>query len=253
MNRKKLIAGNHKMYTTLAEGTQLAKDVHNLLKSKAEQVDILIIPPFTHLFAVSGILKNTPFFTGAQNCSSEKEGAYTGEISASMIQSTGASFVLVGHSERRNYFNETDEQLRRKIKHALNAGLQVIFCFGEPLKIREAGSYKTYILNQLHILKEFNDEEWNAITLAYEPVWAIGTGKNAEKEQAQEVHAFCRQWILENISAGTAQKTRILYGGSVKPGNAAGLLSMPDIDGALVGGASLQADSFAAIVNASLV
>lgn len=252
MKRKKLIAGNHKMHTSLQEGMQLAKDIYNTVKLQAETVDVLLIPPFTHLFAVSGILKNTPFHTGAQNCSTEKSGAYTGEISADMLVSVGAGFVLVGHSERRQLFGENGEVLSKKMSTALEAGLQAIYCFGETLEERENLIHISTITSQLEILKNLSPETWHKITLAYEPVWAIGTGKTATTEQAQEIHAMVRKWISENISQAQAEQTRILYGGSVKPDNAAELLSQPDIDGALVGGASLDANSFSTIVQAAI-
>jgi len=252
MSRKKLIAGNHKMHTTLFEGIQLAKDIHNKLKEKANEIDILLVPPFTHLFAVSGILKNTPFLTGAQNCAAEKAGAYTGEISAEMLVSVGASYVLVGHSERRQIFGEDNTILEKKTSTAIAAGLHVIFCFGETLPERELNIHLQKVEEQLSSLTSLSEKDWGNITLAYEPVWAIGTGKTATAEQAQEIHAFTRQWVKQNVSEAASQNIRILYGGSVKPDNAAELLSQPDIDGALVGGASLQAESFISIVQAAL-
>lgn len=252
MARKKLIAGNHKMHTTLQEGLQLAKGIHNALKEEATQVDVLLIPPFTHVFAVAGVLKNTPFLTGAQNCAAEKSGAYTGEVSAEMLASVGAGYILVGHSERRQLFGENDAVLTKKLQVALAAGLHAIYCFGETLEEREAQTHIAAISAQLHVLKSIPEADWSRITIAYEPVWAIGTGKTATSEQAQEIHAFTRNWLQNNISASVAAITRILYGGSVKPDNAAELLSQPDIDGALVGGASLAVDTFAAIVKAAL-
>lgn len=252
MARKKLIAGNHKMNTSLQEGLQLAKGIHNRVKDEAQQIDVLLIPPFTHLFAVAGILKNTPFLTGAQNCATEKSGAFTGEISAEMIASVGASHVLVGHSERRQHFSENNDVLLKKMKQASAAGLKVIYCFGETLDERESGTHFEVISFQLDILKKLNANDWATVTLAYEPVWAIGTGKTATSVQAQEIHRFTREWIKDNISQSVADSARILYGGSVKADNAADLLSQPDIDGALVGGASLDIDSFSAIVKAAL-
>lgn len=252
--RKKLIAGNHKMHTTLPEGMQLAKDLYASLNDVAGQVDVLLMPPFTHLFAVAGILKNTPFLTGAQNCAAEVSGAYTGEISAGMLVSVGASHVLVGHSERRQLFGEQSDTLRQKTQHALDAGLHVIYCFGETLAEREAGEtvYRQILQAQLETLQNFTPTQWANLTLAYEPVWAIGSGLTASPEQAQEVHAFTRHWVRNTVSEATADGLRILYGGSVNAGNASALLSQADIDGALVGGASLKADSFSAIVHAAL-
>lgn len=254
MIRKKLIAGNHKMHTTLPEGMQLAKELYTGLKEVATRVDVLLIPPFTHLFAVSGILKNTPLLTGAQNCAEEAVGAYTGEISAGMLASAGARYVLVGHSERRQLFGEQTDTLRKKTHQALAAGLHPIYCFGETLAEREGGDavFKQVIQNQLETLQDLSHEEWANVILAYEPVWAIGTGHTASAEQAQEVHTFVRGWVMEAVSKEAAQHVRILYGGSVNAGNAESLLSQPDIDGALVGGASLKADSFTAIVHAAL-
>ena len=254
MIRKKLIAGNHKMHTTLPEGLRLAEDLHASLKYLAERVDVLLIPPFTHISAVAEILRGTPLLTGAQNCAAEASGAYTGEVSAAMLASAGAAYVLVGHSERRQLFGENDETLRKKITQALDAGLQVIYCFGETLAEREAGEtrYRQTLQQQLETLHNLRPEQWAHITLAYEPVWAIGTGRTATPEQAQDVHAFTRAWLRQTISHDTADAVRMLYGGSVNAGNAASLLSQPDIDGALVGGASLRVESFTAIVHAAL-
>lgn len=252
MHRKKLIAGNHKMHTSLQEGLQLAKNIHQEAKTYAEQVDIVLFPPFTHTFAVSGVLKNTAFYTGGQNCASEAQGAFTGEVSAAMLKSAGATYVLVGHSERRALFAESNEMLSKKIEQAIQAQLHIIFCYGETLSQREDGTYLSILQEQLAPLKLLSPLHWEYITLAYEPVWAIGTGKTASAAQAQEIHLFSRNWIAETISAEIAAKTRILYGGSVKPENAGELLSQPDIDGALVGGASLDAESFSAIIKAAL-
>lgn len=251
MKRKKLIAGNHKMHTTLPEGMQLAKDIYQALKDRAHETDVLLIPPFTHLFAVAGILKNTPFLTGAQNCAAEISGAFTGEISAEMLVSTGVTHVLAGHSERRQLFGEGGDVLERKTRCALRAGLHVIYCFGETLADREAGTHIQKITEQLETLRPFPAEDWARITLAYEPVWAIGTGRTAGAAQAQEMHAEVRRWVKDHAGEKTAEQVRILYGGSVKADNAAELLSQPDIDGALVGGASLLPDSFSAIVHAA--
>ena len=253
MGRKKLIAGNHKMHTTLPEGMQLAKDIYTQLNAVAHRADILLIPPFTHLFAVSGIFRNSDFLTGAQNCAAEASGAYTGEVSAGMLASAGATYVLVGHSERRQLFGETGDVLAQKIRRATEAGLHVIYCFGETLAEREAGSDTCFaaLRAQLETLAVLGNAP-GTLTLAYEPVWAIGTGKTATAEQAQEVHAFTRARLAKTFSPAAAAQIRILYGGSVNPDNAASLLSQPDIDGALVGGASLKADSFSAIVHAAL-
>lgn len=252
MKRTKLIAGNHKMHTGLPEGMQLAKECYQLLKNYTEQVDIVLFPPFTHLFAVSGILKNTGMFTGAQNCATESSGAFTGEVSAAMCVSAGANYVLIGHSERRHIFGEDETVLLKKINQALEAGLNIIYCFGEQLEQRENGYYFAFIQTQLETLQHVPETKLNQLILAYEPVWAIGTGKTASPEQAQEIHAYARQWFGNQFSAEAAAQIRILYGGSVKAENAAELLSQPDIDGALVGGASLDSHTFSAIVQAAI-
>lgn len=239
------------MHTTLPEGIQLANDVYTLLKDVAHRVDVLLIPPFTHIAAVADVLRHTPLRTGAQNCAAEASGPYTGEVSAAMLASAGAAGVLVGHSERRQLFGEQDDTLQKKISQALACGLQVIYCFGETLAERESGTHLSVIVRQLGILQNLSPEDWNKITLAYEPVWAIGTGKTASAADAQAIHAHVREHVAMFLG-GPAQDIRILYGGSVNAGNAADLLAQPDIDGALVGGASLNADSFAAIVHAAL-
>ncbi len=247
---KKIVAGNHKMFTTLPEGMALAKEIHRLAAENAEKVDVVLFPPATHLFAVSGILKNTPFLTGAQNCSAYNEGAYTGDISARMARSAGADFVLVGHSERRLIFGERDEELKEKIQQARQAGLKVIFCVGETLQERENGQMENVITSQLSVLTSISPFSSAELELAYEPVWAIGTGKTAGPEQAQEVHELIRRF-LRNHFADHAENIRILYGGSVKPENAESLLACPDVDGLLVGGASLNAESFSAIIKSA--
>jgi triosephosphate isomerase len=250
--RKKIVAGNHKMFTTLPEGMALAKEIHRLSAKDAEYTDVVIFPPATHVFAVSGILRNTPFLTGAQNCSAFGEGAYTGEISAIMAKSAGADYVLVGHSERRHIFGERDEELAEKIKQARKAGLKVIFCVGETLDERESGTTEQVITSQLSLLRSLAPFSAEELELAYEPVWAIGTGKTAGPDQAQEVHEFIRRF-LQNHFGDMSEKIRILYGGSVKPENSGSLLACPDVDGLLVGGASLNAESFAAIIKSASV
>lgn len=248
--RKKIVAGNHKMFTTLPEGMTLAKEIHRLSAKDSENMDVVLFPPATHLFAVSGILRNTPIRTGAQNCSAFSEGAYTGEISAAMVRSAGAVYVLIGHSERRHIFGEKDEELAEKIQQARKAGLKVIFCVGETLDEKESGTTEQVITSQLSLLLSVAPFSAEELELAYEPVWAIGTGKTAGPEQAQEVHGFIRRF-LRNQFGELSEKIRILYGGSVKPENAASLLSCPDVDGLLVGGASLNAQSFAAIIKSA--
>lgn len=191
-------------------------------------------------------------FTGAQNCATESSGAFTGEVSAAMCVSAGANYVLVGHSERRHIFGEDETVLLKKINQALDAELQIIYCFGEQLEQRENGNHFAFIQTQLQTLQHVPETKLNQLILAYEPVWAIGTGKTASPEQAQEIHAYARQWFGNQFSAEAAAQIRILYGGSVKAENAAELLSQPDIDGALVGGASLDSHTFSAIVQAAI-
>lgn len=239
------------MFTTLPEGMALAKEIHRSCTQWAEEVDVVLFPPATHLFAVSGILNHTPISTGIQNCSSYKEGAYTGEISAEMAKSAGADYVLIGHSERRHIFGESDEVLLQKMKQAKQAGLKIMYCFGETLDQRERGQVEEIIQHQLNLLNQLNEFGPNDMELAYEPVWAIGTGVTASPVQAQEVHATVRTFLSRHF-AFLAGQIRILYGGSVKPENALELLANPDIDGLLVGGASLKADSFSAIVQSAL-
>jgi triosephosphate isomerase len=247
---KKIIAGNHKMFTTLPGGIALAKEIHRSCGQLAESVDVVLFPPATHLFAVSGILNHTPISTGIQNCSSYREGAYTGEISAEMAKSAGADYVLIGHSERRHIFGETDEMLIQKMKQARQAGLKIIYCFGETLAQRDNGHVEEIIRSQLSVLSQLDEFSENDIELAYEPVWAIGTGLTASPIEAQKVHALVRTCLSGHPRV--AREIRILYGGSVKPENAVELLEKPDIDGLLVGGASLKADSFSAIVQSAI-
>ena len=207
-------------------------------------VDILIAPPFTSLSTASGLLKNSNIKLGAQNVYFEETGAYTGEISPAMLLSAGCSCVIIGHSERRQYFSETDEIVNKKIKLARNNGLEVILCIGESLEEREAN--RTFEVLDKQLTGSLNGLSLNEITIAYEPIWAIGTGKTASKEQANEAHTHIRKWLRNNKDG--ADNIRIQYGGSVKPENIEELMSQPEVDGALVGGASLKPDSFAKIV-----
>ncbi|MDB2467193.1 triose-phosphate isomerase [bacterium] len=250
--RKRLVAGNWKMNTDLNDGFRLLKDILDEIREKElENSDVHIYAPFTHLKVFANTLNGSGILLGAQNCHHETSGAYTGEISADMLASVPVGGVLVGHSERRQYFGETSEQLRGKIEQALNADLSIIYCFGETLEERESGSHYDVVEQQLRsVLSGLPSDAWQQITLAYEPVWAIGTGKTATAEQAQEVHAHARGVLADISSAEVANSTRILYGGSVKPNNAAELFGQDDIDGGLIGGASLKADSFADIVRA---
>ncbi len=249
--RRKIIAGNWKMNNDLNGTISLISNLAKALNNN-ENCDIIVCPPFTSLSEANSQIKNTAIKLGAQNMYFENEGAYTGEISAQMLKSVGCEFVILGHSERRAIFNESDSLINKKIKKAFSSGLKPIFCVGESLEQREKGVTKDIIKTQVtEGLKDISSEEMKTLIIAYEPVWAIGTGKNATPEQAQEVHEFIRSLIQEKYSEDIADNMIIQYGGSVKPGNAKNLLSQKDIDGALVGGASLKADSFLGIIQAA--
>jgi triosephosphate isomerase len=251
MPRPKFIAGNWKMYTSRTNAKELAAAVANGLPSQSK-TRVAICPPFPWLTSISDTIKNTPVALGAQNCHFEKEGAFTGEVSPQMLLDAGCTYVIVGHSERRHGFCETDALLNKKVRAALAAGLSVIFCVGELLGEREANQTEAVLDSQLSSgLSDIPAEQLGNLVVAYEPVWAIGTGKVATNDQAQEAHAFIRRKVSELYGENAASSLLIQYGGSVKPDNAAGLLSQPDVDGALVGGASLKADSFLAIVRAA--
>jgi triosephosphate isomerase len=253
-HRKPLIAGNWKLYKTIKEAIELV----TLLKRKLsdfQSVDVVICPPFTALSDVREILMDSPIGLGAQDLFWEEAGAFTGEISATLLGEAGARFVIVGHSERRQFFHETDETVNKKTKAAIRAGLTPIVCVGELLKEREESRTFQVIEKQLKgAFAGFSREEMSKTTIAYEPVWAIGTGKVATPAQAQEVHAFIRGQFSQTFGEPSAHALRILYGGSVKPDNISNLVAEADIDGALVGGASLDADTFSQIIkNAALV
>lgn len=251
--RKKIIAGNWKMNKNLEEGLALASEVSNMVKDEYQgSALVVLIPPALHVSGVSKLINGMPkMFVGAQNCSNHKSGAYTGEISADMIKSTGASFVIIGHSERRQYFGEHNDWLARKIDAVLEAGLTPIYCCGETLEERETNAHFVVLEKQISEgLFHLNETQMQQVVIAYEPVWAIGTGKTASTEQAQEIHAFIRGLIAKKYSSNVAQEITIQYGGSVKAENAAELFAAPDIDGALVGGAALQSRSFTDIVKA---
>ncbi len=250
--RNKVIAGNWKMNNDLKESEKLIVDLKNLLKSEKPKCDVIVCPPFTSLSEASKLLEGSSIKLGAQNMYFEENGAYTGEVSASMLKSVGCEYVILGHSERRTIFGETDEMINKKIKKALSAGLKPIFCVGELLEEREAGVTKEVVKRQVLIgLKDIPVEEMKNIIIAYEPVWAIGTGKTATPAQAQEVHKYIRDLIEIQYSLEAALDIVIQYGGSVKPDNAKELLSQPDIDGALVGGACLKAESFMGIIKSA--
>lgn len=249
--RKNIVAGNWKMNTTVPEGLQLADDVNEALKGFKANCDVIICVPFTHLVPVCGIVDQEILGVGAENCADHKSGAYTGEVSAAMVASTGAKYVILGHSERRQYYNETSETLREKVALALENGLTPIFCIGEVLKEREDGTYNDVVRRQVEEgLFNLSPEDFSKIILAYEPVWAIGTGKTATADQAEDMHAFIRSTIANKYGNEIADNTSILYGGSCKPSNAAELFAKPDVDGGLIGGASLKAEDFMGIVKA---
>jgi len=247
-NRRPLIAGNWKMYKTCSEAVETARHLVKLV-ADAKDVDIMIAPQFTALAPVSEVVKESLVSLGGQNLFWEKEGAYTAEISAEMLIAAGCSHVIIGHSERRQYFGETDDTVNKKINSAIKGQLTPVFCVGETEKERESKDTFSVLDKQVTIgLKDFSSDQLEKLVVAYEPVWAIGTGKTATSDKAQEVHQFLRS-MLEKIFGDSFSKTiRILYGGSVKPENISELMAMPDIDGALVGGASLDAETFSKIV-----
>jgi triosephosphate isomerase len=247
--RKKIIAGNWKMNKTAPEASELAKGIRQKI-DKSTEVDVVMCPPFIDLAAVYSVIHDSYIDLGGQNLHWEEKGAFTGEISADMLKSVGCHYVIIGHSERRQYFGETDETVNKKIKSALHEGLIPIVCVGELLEEREADKTKSVIETQVKAAFEDIDKiQAQKTVLAYEPVWAIGTGKVATPEQAQEVHEFIRKLLTDIFDEETAETIRIQYGGSMKPDNAAELLSQPDVDGGLIGGASLDVDSFVAIIN----
>lgn len=249
--RKNIVAGNWKMNTTLQEGVQLAKDVNASLKEFKANCDVVIAVPFTHLASINAEIDKSLLGLGAENCADHTSGAYTGEVSAAMVASTGANYVILGHSERRQYYGETSETLKTKAGLAIENGLTPIFCIGEVLEQREDGSYLDVVKTQIEeALFDLSADDFSKLVLAYEPVWAIGTGKTATDEQAEEMHAFIRNVIAEKYGKEVAENTSILYGGSCKPSNAAQLFAKPNVDGGLIGGASLKADSFIDIVKA---
>ena len=250
--RKNIVAGNWKMNTTVAEGVQLAKEVNEAVAAAGElKCDVVIGVPFTHLTAVKDIIDIEKVGLSAENCANKEKGAYTGEVSAAMVASTGANYVILGHSERREYYNETPEILKEKVDLALANGLKIIFCCGESLELRNAGTYEEFIKAELKdSLFHLSAEEFANIVIAYEPIWAIGTGVTATSDQAEEVHAFIRSFLAEKYGETVANDTTILYGGSCKPTNAPELFAKPNIDGGLIGGASLKAADFMGIVTA---
>ena len=249
--RKKIVAGNWKMNETLQEGVALAKEINDSLKAEKPNCDVVICTPFIHLASVAQVLDAEGVALGAENCADKEKGAYTGEVSAAMVKSTGAQYVILGHSERRQYYGETAEILKEKVQLALANGLKVIFCCGETLEEREAEKQNEVVKAELEgSVFHLSAEEWKNIVLAYEPIWAIGTGKTATSDQAQEMLAYIRSIVAEKYGKEAAEDTTILYGGSCNASNAAELFSKSDIDGGLIGGASLKAADFKAIIDA---
>lgn len=247
--RRALIAGNWKMNNTVQESLMLLAAIQHYLKTPPADVDVVVIPPYTALYSVGVSLQDTQIKMGAQNIYYEDSGAYTGECSGPLLKEVGCDYVVIGHSERRKYFGETDQSVNLKIVAALRSELTPIFCCGETLEERENGKHMSVVERQIKEgLAGMHARDAQNIVVAYEPVWAIGTGKNATPEQAQEMHAFIRNLLEKLYDSPTANSVRILYGGSVKGTNSAQLLSQKDIDGALIGGASLNGEEFAEIV-----
>ena len=249
--RKKLVAGNWKMNQDYTSGTALFSEILTMVQDEVlGNQEVVVCPPYIHLSTLSQLAKTSSKVSlGAQNCHQAEAGAYTGEVSAAMIQSVGAKYVILGHSERRQYFGETDALLAEKTNTVLANGLNPIFCIGETLQERESGNFLEIIASQLkNGIFHLNADQFAEVVLAYEPVWAIGTGLTATPEQAQEVHAFIRQEIARQYNAATADNCTILYGGSCNPKNASELFDQPDIDGGLIGGASLKSRDFVDIV-----
>jgi triosephosphate isomerase len=247
--RKKIVAGNWKMNKTLPDGIDLARTINRQVEDNG--VVIILCTPFIHITEVNNVITKDSLYLGAQNCASEVSGAYTGEVSAEMIRSAGADYVIIGHSERRSYYHEDDALLNKKVKLALANELTPIFCCGEVLQERQAGIHMKVVRTQVENgLFDLSPEDFGKVVIAYEPVWAIGTGVTASSDQAQEMHRVIRELISEKYGNQVADNTSILYGGSCKPSNAKELFSNPDVDGGLIGGASLNAADFMGIVNA---
>lgn len=247
--RKNIVAGNWKMNNDLSQTEALLADLTQ--QTKTSNAEVMVAPTYPNLYQAFNVLKPTNIEVIAQNMHFAENGAYTGEVSAAMLKSVGVQTVILGHSERREYFNETDELLAKKVDAALASDMRVIFCFGEELADRKAGNEEAVVEGQIkNALFHLEAAAFKNIILAYEPVWAIGTGETASPEQAQDMHAFIRKTLADNYGADVADSVSILYGGSVKPANAQEIFSKPDVDGGLIGGASLKAEDFFAIVNA---
>lgn len=250
--RKNIVAGNWKMNKNLQEGLAFVDALQVALADKDKiNCDVILGTPFIHLASVSGKINNKSISVAAQNCANKASGAYTGEVSAAMVASTGAQYVILGHSERRAYYGETDATLKEKVLLALENGLKPIFCIGEVLEERESNKQEEVVKSQIeNALFDLSAEDFGKLVLAYEPVWAIGTGKTASPQQAQEMHAFIRKVITDKYGKEVAENTSILYGGSANASNAKELFSNPDVDGGLIGGASLEVDKFMPIIEA---
>ncbi|MFI8379419.1 triose-phosphate isomerase [Leeuwenhoekiella sp. NPDC079379] len=247
--RKNIVAGNWKMNTDLAETQDLISDLKKI--AKTSDAEVIIAPPYTNLYSAFEAVKGLDISIAAQNMHQSASGAFTGEISADMLKSIGVKTVILGHSERRAYFGEKEDLLAEKVNTALDNDMTVIYCFGEELKDRNFSEHFEVVNKQIsNALFHLDSAAWKDIVLAYEPVWAIGTGETASPDQAQEMHAFIRKTIADEYSQEIADEVTILYGGSVKPNNAQEIFSKPDVDGGLIGGASLKAEDFMAIVNA---
>lgn len=247
--RKHIVAGNWKMNKTLEESQELTKAL--TAKVPNNEVEVIIAPTFPNLYPVNELIKNSNISLAAQNVHFADNGAFTGEVSTDMLSSVGVSTVIVGHSERRSIFGESHELLAQKSTKVVQSGMQLMFCIGEVLEDRKSDKHFDVVKKQLEdSLFHLSEDEFKQVVLAYEPVWAIGTGETASPEQAQEMHAFIRSLLVEKYSQDTAENTSILYGGSVKPNNAKEIFSQPDVDGGLIGGASLKADDFVSIINA---
>lgn len=250
--RKKVVAGNWKMNNDINSSVNLINEIKKGLNQKNLNVEVIICPPFTSLETAKVLIKDTPIKLGAQNMYFETSGAFTGEISPLMLKSVGCEYVILGHSERRTIFHESNQLINKKIKAAVANGLKPIFCIGETLEEREKGETFNVVETQIREgLADLTEQELKNLIIAYEPVWAIGTGRNATPEQAEEVHKFIRELIAQIYSKEFAENLIIQYGGSVKPENSKDLMSQPDIDGALVGGACLKADSFIKIIESA--
>ena len=249
--RKKIVAGNWKMNLNLQEGVALAKELNEALKAEKPNCDVVICTPFIHLASVAQVLEGSVIGLGAENCADKEKGAFTGEVSAEMVKSTGAQYVILGHSERREYYKETPEILKEKVQLALKNGLKVIFCIGETLAEREANKQNEVVKAELEgSVFNLSEDDFKKIIIAYEPIWAIGTGKTATAEQAEEIHAYIRSIVAEKYGQAVADETSILYGGSCKASNAPELFAKADIDGGLIGGASLKCADFKGIIDA---